>query len=350
MSAAAVRVPVPQLETFVVEVLHAVGVPRNDGAIVADCLLTANLSGVDSHGVVRLAHYVRRLTKGSIEARPKIRFKRNSVAVGYLDGGHGLGHVVGHRATSELVELVAEAGAGAVSVGNSSHFGMAGYYALRLAARGYIGLCMTPTDPFLVPYGGCEPFFGTNAIALGFPAEGSPVVLDMATTTISYGKVALAAVEGTAIPDDWGVDAQGHPTTDPGRVVGLYPASGPKGSGLAMAIDIFGSLLAGMPWGPHITRMYGDPDSPRRLGHFFAAWNVRRFLPIDRFRRNLRAMCEELNAVAPAPGFRRVSYPGQLEGECRTDRAAEGIPLDPGLYRELADLGRSVNVALESGG
>ena len=347
MSATAVRVPLPHLKTFVVEVLHAVGVPRKDGTIVADCLLTANLSGVDSHGVVRLAHYVRRLTNGSIEPRPDIRFERKSAALGYLDGGHGLGHVVGHRAALEAIELAAEAGTGAVSVGNSSHFGMAGYYALRLASQGYIGLCMTPTDPFLVPYGGSEPFFGTNAISLGFPAEGAPVVVDMATTTIPYGKVALAAVEGSAIPDDWGVDDRGDPTTDPDRVVGLFPASGPKGSGLAMAIDIFGSLLAGMPWGPHIARMYGDLDSPRRLGHFFAAWDVRRFLPLHRFESSLRAMCGELNALAPAPGFKRVTYPGQLEGDRREARRINGIPLDPGLFGELAELGRSVNVVLE---
>ena len=173
------------------------------------------------------------------------------------------------------------------------------------------------------------------------------MVVDMATTTIPYGKVALATVEGSAIPNDWGVDDRGDPTTDPDRVVGLFPASGPKGSGLAMAIDIFGSLLAGMPWGPHIARMYGDLDSPRRLGHFFAAWDVRRFLPLDRFKRNLQVMCDELNAVAPAPGFQRVSYPGQLEGERRKARGAGGIPLDAGLFRELTELARSVNVTLD---
>ena len=347
MSEPSVRIPVSSLTAFVVEVLRAAGVPRDDGAIVADCLLTANLSGMDSHGVVRLAHYVRRLTNGSIKARPEMHFERTSAAVGHLDGDHGLGHVVGCRAVSEVAALAADTGAGAVSVGNSSHFGMAGYYALRLAAEGYIGLCMTPTDPFLVPYGGSEPFFGTNAVCIGFPAEGTPVVLDMATTTIAYGKVALAAVEGAAIPDTWGVDSRGRPTTDPSQVVGLYPAGGPKGSGLAMAIDIFGSLLAGMPWGPHIAKMYGDLDTPRRLGHFFAAWDVRRFLPLDRFKRNLKAMCDALNTVRPAPGFRRVSYPGQLEGEIRKARRADGIPLEPGLYRELAELGRSVNVSLE---
>ena len=347
MPESAVRIPLSNLKSFVVNILHAAGVPRDDGAIVADCLLTADLSGIDSHGLVRLAHYVRRLSNGSIKARPRMRFEPASAAIGRLDGDHGLGHVVAHRATTEVMALAAHAGTGAVSVGNSSHFGMAGYYVLRLAAEGYVGLCMTPTDPLLVPYGGSQPFFGTNAVCFGFPALGAPVVVDMATTTISYGKIALARVEGRSVPSSWGVDAQGRPSTDPAQVVGLHPASGPKGSGLAMAIDIFGSLLAGMPWGPHIAKMYGDLDSPRRLGHFFAAWDVRRFLPLYQFKSTLREMCDELNALAPAHGFQRVSYPGQLEGECRTARSSAGIPLAPGLYRELTELGRSFNVTLK---
>ena len=344
MSEKSLRIPLSVLTTFIIEVLQAVGVPRRNGAIVAECLLTANLSGIDSHGVVRLAHYVRRLCNGSIKARPNIRFERASTAVGYLDGGDGLGHVVGRYATSKVMELAREAGTGTVSVGNSSHFGMAGYYALRLADQGFIGMCMTPTDRLLVPHGASRPFFGSNPICFGFPMDGAPVVVDMATTTIPYGKVALAAVEKTMIPDDWGVDADGHATIDPNQVVGLHPASGPKGSGLAMAVDIFGSVLAGMPWGPHIKRMYVDLDSPRRLGHFFAAWDVRKFIPLDRFKRTLREMCDELNAQPTAPGFKRVCFPGQLESERRKLHAATGITLDSGLYDELAELGRSVNV------
>ena len=289
MSKNAIRIGLLPLKTFVVEVLHSVGVRRIDGAIVAECLLTANLSGVDSHGVVRLAHYVRRLQNGSIKPRPEIRFERSGPAIGKIDGDDGLGHVVGHHATSKVMALAAETGAGAVSVRNSSHFGMAGYYALRLAAKGFISLCMTPTDRLLIPHGASSPFFGSNPICIGFPMDGAPVVVDMATTTIPYGKIALAAIERKPVPEHWGADVDGHPTTDPSRVVGLHPVGGPKGSGLAMAIDIFGSVLAGAAWGPHIVRMYGDPESPRGLGHFFAAWDVRRYHAAGSIRRNSSA-------------------------------------------------------------
>ena len=345
MSDERVRIPVSALTAFVVDVLSSVGVPRSDGAIVANCLLTADTSGVESHGVLRLAHYVRRLSNGSINPRPPIRFERSSASLGYLDGGDGLGHVVGYRATSKVMELAEETGTAAVSVGNSSHFGMAGFYALRLARRGYISMCMTPTDRLLIPYGASTPFFGSNPICFGFPMDGSPLIVDMATTAIPYGKIAVAELEGTAIPSDWGADAEGNSTTDPKNVVGLRPAAGPKGSGLAMAVDVFGSLLSGMPWGPHIVRMYGDIDSARQLGHFFAAWDVRRFMPLDQFIGNLSSMCDALNALKPAQGFDRVYYPGQLEGERRTACRIDGIPLRAAFVEQLAELGRSVNVA-----
>jgi LDH2 family malate/lactate/ureidoglycolate dehydrogenase len=346
MSNQAVLIPVETLTTFIVEVLHTVGVPREDAKIVADCLLTSNLSGVESHGVVRLAHYVRRLRKGSIKARPDIQFEQIAPALGYLNGDDGLGHVVAYNAATRAMELAAETGTGAVSVGNSSHFGMAGFYTLRLAAEGYIGLCMTSTDRLLVPFGATKPFFGSNPICFGFPTDGVPVVLDMATTSIPYGKVALAAVEGKSIPNDWALDKEGNPTTDPKSAVGLYPASGPKGSGLAMVIDIFCSIVSGMPFGPHINQMYGDLESPRKLGHIVMAIDVRRFMPLETFKHNLGEMLNELNAQVPAAGFQKVYYPGQLEGERRDKRRAEGVPLDAGLFEELSELGRSMDIAL----
>lgn len=335
-----------KLSDFVIDVLSAVGVPQADAAIVADCLLTANLSGIDSHGVVRLAHYLRRLENGTIKARPQLTFTQTAPAMGILDGGDGLGHVVAYHATTHAMALAAEAGTGLVAVGNSSHFGMAGFYVLRLIEAGYAGISMTATDRMLVPFGARKAFFGTNPICFGFPTDGIPVVLDMATTGVAWGKVALAAIEGQSIPDTWALDAEGNPTTDPRAVAGLHPAAGPKGSGLAMVIDIFCSLLAGMPWGPHINRMYAELDAPRHLGHFIMAIDVNRFLPVEHFKQNLGALLQELTALEPAAGFNQVYYPGQLEGLQRARRRAEGIPIEPGLAEELAALGQRYQVAL----
>ena len=345
MSDGSILISEKNFSDFIVGVLDAVGVSREDGKIVADCLLMANLSGVDSHGVVRLAHYLRRLDNGTIKARPNITFKQTAPSLGYVDGGDGLGHVVGHHAASHAMQLAREAGVGGISVGNSSHYGMAGFYAIRMAEEGFIGLSMTATDRMLVPFGARKAFFGTNPICFGFPTDGIPVLLDMATSSIPYGKVALAAVEGKSIPDTWALDAEGNPTTDPNAVAGLHPVAGPKGSGLAMVIDIFCSMLAGMPWGPHINQMYAEMDGRRQLGHFLMAIDVSKFMPLATFKRNLAEMLDEFTSLEPAAGFDRVYYPGQIEGRRREQRRAEGIPVDPGLAEELAGLGQRFGVA-----
>ncbi|HRJ43004.1 MAG: Ldh family oxidoreductase [Caldilineaceae bacterium] len=333
-----------KLNQFVVNVLAAVDVPRPDAGIVADCLLMANLSGVDSHGIVRLAHYIRRLQNGSIKTHPDLRFEQTAPSMAILDGGDGLGHVVTWHATTKAMEMASESGSGVVSIRDSSHFGMAGFYILRMIEEGYIGIAMTATDKMLVPFGAKRAFFGTNPLAIGFPTNGIPVMLDMATTLTAWGKVALARVEGKPIPAEWGIDAEGNPTTDPNAIAGLHPFGGSKGSGLAMIIDIFCSVLANLPWGPHINLMYGEMEAPRKLGHFILAMDVRRLMPLELFKGHLGAMLDEFGQLPPADGFSAVYYPGQIEGLNRERRRAEGIPIDPGLYAELAGLGEQFNV------
>jgi len=337
-------VPYEQLVAYVQGVLGAAGVPPEDAAVVADCLTMANLSGVDSHGVVRLAHYVRRLHNGTIKARPTITFEKRAPSLGIVDGGDGLGHVVTWRACDEAMRLAEESGSGVIGIRNSSHFGMAAFYINRLVSNGYIGMAMTDTDAFLIPFGGRKAFFGTNPIAIGFPTDGIPLILDMATTSIPYGRIELAKREGREIPPDWGLDAEGNPTTDPNAIAGLHPIAGPKGSGLAMVIGIFCSVLTAMPWGPHINKMYGEMEGRRELGHFILALDLKRLMPLDAFKQRLGEMIAELHQVPPVEGFSQVYYPGEVEGERRARRRAEGIPIDPGLYQELAELGQRFNV------
>ena len=344
------RIPAERLAAFVGDVLVAAGVPRGDAALVAECLVAANLAGVDSHGVVRLAHYVQRLENGTIRARPEISFVHTAPALGIVDGGDGLGHVVTSLACTHAAHLADECGTGTVLVRNSSHFGMAGFYVRRLVAQGYAAIVMTATDALLIPYGARRPFFGTNPLAIGFPTDGIPVVLDMATTSIPYGKVALAKTEGKPIPSDWGFDEAGCPTTDPQQIAGLHPIAGYKGSGLAMVIDIFCSLLTGMAWGPHINRMYVDLDKSRGLGHFVMALDVGRFTPLEVFKDRLRAMLEEFGDLPLADGFRRIYYPGEIEGLTARERGQNGIPIDAGLRQELEALGARLGVPFPAKG
>jgi ureidoglycolate dehydrogenase (NAD+) len=344
------RVKESNMRRFVAEALSTRNVPEEDARVVADVLVTANLCGVDSHGVVRLAHYVRRLENGTLAARPRIRFETTSPSTGILHGDDGLGHVVMHRACRHAAALAKDAGTGTVIVKSSSHFGIAGYYVRRLIEEGLIAMATTPSDALLIPFGGSKPFFGTNPLAIGFPApllDGRrlpPVVLDMATTQIPFGKIVLAQAEGKPIPSDWGFDEEGKPTSDPDRIVGLHPIAGPKGSGLAMIIDLFTSLLAGAAFGPHIAKMYREMEKKRGLAHFLCAWDLSRFRPLEEFQADLGRMITELHAMPPASGFDRVLYPGEIEGERMADRSQNGIPYDDGLLDELATLAKKLGI------
>jgi ureidoglycolate dehydrogenase (NAD+) len=329
---------------FVKLILKKMGIPDDDAKVTADVLVSANLSGIDSHGVVRLSHYLRRIKDGTVKKKPRIRHERKAPGLAVVDGDDGLGHVVTERATNTAMDLCSEAGTASVAVKNSSHFGMTGYYVRMMTQRGFAGMVMTHTDKFLIPYGGRSPFFGTNPVAIGFPTGRIPLILDMSTTSIPYGKVVIAKKEGRNIPKDWGFDENGEPTTDPFRIAGLHPIAGYKGSGLAMVIDVFCSLFTGMAFGPHINRMYVDLETPRKLGHFIVAWDIERVHGIESFQKRLQRMIDELHSIPPASGFKKVFYPGEIEGLTRETRTREGIPVEDGLYKELCELGEEFGV------
>ena len=344
------RVEEQRLRGFVTDVLEKRSVAKADAEVVADVLLTANLCGIDSHGIVRLSHYVDRLENGTLNPKPDIIFEQTSPTTGVIDGDDGLGHLVTFRAYERLAELTKSSGTGAVVIKRSSHFGIAGYYVRRLVEHGFAGLAMTPSDAFLIPFGGTKPFFGTNPLAIGFPRpvvageKLAPIVLDMATTEIPFGKIIIAQKEGKPIPKEWGFDAQGKPTSDPDKIVGLHPIAGPKGSGLAMMIDLFCSVLSAQAFGPHINKMYREMEGKRNLGHFLAAWDLSRFRPLDELQADLGAMVSELHEMPPAEGFDRVYYPGEIEGNRITDYTANGIPVDEGVLEDLEALAERLGV------
>jgi ureidoglycolate dehydrogenase (NAD+) len=338
------RIRKEEIDRFVRAVLETKGVPPEDAKIVADCLLMANLSGIDSHGVVRIAHYVNRLERGSIKAIPQLKIERPAPSILYVDGDDGFGHVVGYRAAQAAMEVCREQGTVTVAIGKSSHFGPASFFLQEPVAAGLAGMVMTNTDAIVVPYGAARRFVGTNPVAFGFPAPEAPFMLDISTSTIAYGKIALAQKENRPIPPDWALDDSGKPTTDPHALAGMHPMAGHKGSGLALTIDVLCALLTGMPFGPHINRMYFELDEPRRLGHFMTFWDVSRFVALEEFKQRMGEMIEELHQLPLFEGFQCIYYPGEIEGRRRSERSRRGIPVEEGLFRELSELGKRLNV------
>jgi LDH2 family malate/lactate/ureidoglycolate dehydrogenase len=292
--------------------------------------VTANLRGVDTHGVARIPSYIQRFRTGLVEVAPQIVVTSRMPWAANVDGGNGMGAVVGHRAMSEALTRARTFGIGAVTAKRSNHFGAAALYALQAVEQGCIGVSLTPASKSLAPYGSREPLFGTNPIAVAIPTgRQAPWVMDMATSVAARGHIRLAAREGQPIPEGWALDASGRPTTDAAAAMAgvMLPFSGAKGSALSMLVDILGGVLSGSGFAGSIRDMNTDFDAPQDVGHFFLAMQVEAFMPRHEFDARMEMSIARLKALQPAAGFDEVLYPGEPEARRQAERSANGIPL-----------------------
>lgn len=337
------------LSRFITHLFVAAGVAEADAPLVAAPLVDSSLRGIDSHGVARVPHYLRRLAQGSVVPRPTITFESLATSCGIVDGGHGLGQLVMRRAADEAVRLARQTGAGWVTVRNSSHCGALASYGQRIAAEGMIGLVFTHVDPMVLPHGSRLPFCGTNPLCITAPVTlpGHPIdafCLDMATSKTPWNSVANAIIEGIPIPAGWAVDADGNDTTCPKTANALYPVGEHKGSGLGLAIDILCSLLSNSPYGPDIPAMFGDLTKNRLLGGMVGAIDISRFVPLEHFKARLAEMLSRWSALPTMGDCERVLFPGEPEVLERERRLASGVPLGLRLFDEFQSLAAASGV------
>jgi ureidoglycolate dehydrogenase (NAD+) len=331
-------VPRERLERFTGACLERLGLQSADAQLVAQTLVAANLRGVDSHGVVRLPHYATRLRNGSVKARPSISARRTGPSTAVVEGDAGMGQLVATRAMHEAISLARETGVGATVARNSSHCGACSWFVEMAVKEGMIGVALTHTDSIMVPPGMKRIFLGSNPIAFGALGEREPVIIDMSTTHVAWGKILVARQEGKSIPPDWGVDKDGRPTTDPHAVVGLAPTGAHKGYALAAMVEILCAHLAGVPFGRHVTKMYGELDKPRNLGHFMLAMDVGRFTDAKQFGKEIASFLKEMHAEG-------ALAPGDPERRTAERRAREGIPIPENTIAELNALAGELGVA-----
>ncbi len=328
-----------RLASFVAACLEKLGLTIADASLVAETLVASNLRGVDSHGVVRLPHYATRLRNGTVKPRPNIAVQRSGPSAAIVEGDAGMGQLVAVRAMQEAIHLARQSGVGAVVARNSSHCGACAWFVEMAVKQGMIGVALTHTDPIMVPPGMKRTFLGSNPIAFGAPGGiGPPVIVDLSTTHVAWGKVIVARQEGKPIPPDWAVDDQGRPTTDAARAVALAPTGAHKGYALAMMVEILCAHLAGVPFGRHVTKMYGELDKPRNLGHFMLALDVARFTDTAAFRSQIDLLLQETHAES-------ALVPGEPERLTAARREKEGVPLGEGVLAELNALGAELGVA-----
>lgn len=330
------HIPAAKLQRLAVSKLEAYGVPRADAALVADSLVQTSLWGIDSHGIARLPHYLRRLQAGSIEPKPVMRFTATGPCTGTLDGGHGLGILVCHRAMQEAIRLAQANGVGIVGCFHSTHCGAIGLYGRQAAKESLIGIAFTHSDAFVAPHGGQAAFLGTNPICIAVPSdEGPPVCLDMATAATTMNRMMNARRDGQPLPAGVALDERGQPTTDPEAVRALLPMAEHKGYALAFLIEILCGPLNGMPFGPHIPAMYGDLSARRNLGSLMIALDPRRFAGGRSLSAVVARMAREARQQPRAMASAEVLVPGDPEYRAELIRAVKGIPVEPRLQQEL---------------
>ena len=332
-----VKVAWEALREFCEEVLGAAGVPENDARIVAASLVDADLAGMKSHGVTRLNDYLLRMEQGLMTATTRIDIVRETPSTALLDANDGWGQVASETAVELVVEKAREVGSAWVGVRNSNHNGTAGYWTIKIANEGMVGICSMNTSPVMAAHGSRRPTLGTNPLSIAVPSSsGRPVVLDMATSNQARGKIILAAKNNDPIPEGWAITTEGLPTTDAKEALkgSVLPLGGPKGSGLAIMLDILTGVLTGAEFGAQMPRMYDDPQ-PQRVGHMFSAISIQAFMPMAEFLSRMDQKEEETREGPPAPGFERVSMPGDGTHERMATHREGGIPLTDEVYADL---------------
>lgn len=341
----ALRVSADNLRTWTASILGQNGIPPADAECVADVLVAADLRGVDTHGVfLSLRNYVDRINRGLIKREPTIRRIRESTATALLDGDMGFGHLAACEAIHLAMAKARDCGVGIVSVANSTHLGMVGYYPLIAAAEDMIGVAVSNTAPIAVPTFGVKPMLGSNPISIAAPAHKyAPFLLDMATSVVAGGKIQTALLDGLSLPEGWLVDSQGKSQEDPAQFLKdgfLLPLGGDhlrgshKGYGLAVAVDILCGILSGSGYGATMARGQNH--------HLLVALNIAAFQPLDSFKLMMDNMIEALRACPKEPGQDRIYIAGEIEYESALERSSAGIPVPEWAVSWMEEAGRSI--------
>ncbi len=350
-----VRVAPEAMRTLMERLFLRVGVPAEDAATAADVLLFSDTHGIDSHGIPRMRMYLQRIAAGRVNRRPNVTVLAESPATLTLDGDGGLGLVVGPLAMRRAIAKARESGWCTVSVRASNHYGAASYYPLLAVREDLGGMSMTNAGPLMVPTFGAVPVLGTNPFSIAFPggATSDPFLLDMASTSVAWGKLEIAQREGRPIPEGWAIDAAGAFTTDPHRAVALAPLGSDyarrsqKGYGLAVMVDCFSAMLSGGTWSLRIPgRGVGEHPHPGTC-HCFMAWRIDAFTDLATYRAQMDDMMAALRATPPAPGHEAVLAPGQPEFDAHRERSVRGVPLHRAVRDDLRALAAEYDVPYE---
>lgn len=349
------------LEEFAIQVLAGNGLDIRQAKITADVLLAADRRGIESHGVARLKRYIDGMNDGTIRRHPEVQTIKETPVSLVIDGGGGMGQPIAFDAMKKCIEKAKSAFICFASIRNSNHYGIAGYYTRMALSENMIGISLTNTAPLVVPTFGKNAVIGTNPISIGIPAKDEkPFLLDMATSTITRGKVEVYAREEEPIPDCWACDENGEPSTEAVRILdnllhrrsgGLLPlgggkelTGGHKGYGLSVVVDIFCSVLSSGFVGVDV---YGEKGKPAGVTHFLGALNPEAFMGLDEIRKNMDYYIRMLKNSEKAKGQTRIYIHGEKEFESE-EKTREKISLQKQVFDSLNLLGKDFGINLNN--
>ena len=351
-----------ELELFTFSVFKQIGCTDKHAAIATETLLSADLRGIDSHGIARLTGYVRLWEVKRINAKPNIKIIHETPSTAVVDGDSGLGLVVAPYAMKIAIEKAKNVGTGWVSVQNSNHFGIAGFHAMMALEHDMIGIAMTNASPLVAPTFSIDKMLGTNPIAVAAPAgKQPPFVADLATTTAANGKLEILQRKNMETPDGWVQDVEGLPSNDANILKkggALLPLGGDrehgshKGYALGAIVDIFSALLSGAnyaPWVPPFPAYVPMPTQQpgKGIGHFLGAMRIDAFRPANDFKKDMDHWIEGFRNAKTISGEEKVLVPGDPEREMELIRREEGIPLLPVVQDDLKSLGLKLGIKTE---
>lgn len=348
-----------QLYSFTYSVFKKTGCSDTDAAMATQTLLSADVRGIESHGVARLSGYVRLWEAGRINPAPTIRIVHETPSTAVVDGDAGLGLVVAPYAMSVAIEKAKIAGTGWVSVRNSNHFGIAGYHAMLALEHDMIGMAMTNASALVAPTFSTERMLGTNPVAVAIPAGTQPpFVADMATTTAANGKLEILQRKNAEAPLGWVQDEAGNSSSDANilkKKGALLPLGSDrehgshKGYALGSIVDIFSAVLSGAsygPWAPPFPAYVPMPENMpgQGLGHFFGAMRIDAFRPAAEFKQHMDNWITRFRNAKPAAGYEKVLIPGDPERELEAIYRKEGIPVTDSVVKDMQELGVKLGV------
>lgn len=333
------KIPVSTLKQGAEEILKYLGETPENAVKIAESLVKADMRGVSTHGTYLLKVISMRVEGGQLKLPTIPKVVSDSGATAIIDGVDGIGMVAGTAAIELGIEKAKQYGIGMVLIRNTNNVGSLAYYTQLAAEQGMIAIMSCNAAPAMAPWGGAEQLMGTNPMAISIPADGPGFTADMASSVVARGKIRKAARQGIEIPDNWALDEDGNPTTDPNEALkgSLLPMGGPKGSALAMAIDIISGLMAGSGYGQSL-KSFHVLEGPTGVGASCIVIDVSRFMGVDKFKELMSGYTDTVKGMKTANGFKEILMPGEIECHKEENSLENGIEMDDQQVASLNEI------------